>query len=144
MNTAGGNSAAVGSAFVTTPPGSGAGSRSLAVNVDASALAVGQVTVSVDFCPGGAQATGIQGAFHVSVWFKPSDSNGAPSGPGYAYLTNGNTVVNGGSDFNTPAGMWFELATAFAQGASVSHVDVTVGGLEGHKGVLYFDNAHFD
>ncbi|MEO6603584.1 MAG: hypothetical protein ABIQ16_27115 [Polyangiaceae bacterium] len=73
------------------------------------------------------------------MWFQPSDNKGAPSGPAFTYLD-----ANGGGDFNSPAGEWFEVHSNNALGASVTHVDVSVGGLDGHQGVLSFDNMHFD
>jgi len=143
-NNSSNNNAASGALYLATPPGTGAGAHSLAVNVDGTNVVGGHVTVRLDFCPGAAPATGIQGAFHASIWFKPTDGNGNPSGPGYTYLSNGGAGVGGGADYNTPAGMWFQIQTDNAQGANVSHVDVSVDGLAGHKGVLYFDNMHFD
>lgn len=133
-----------GSLYVTTPPGPGGGSNSLALNVDGTGLDYGHAGISLDFCPGAAPATGIQGQFHISIWFKPTDGNGPAGGPAYTYLYNGGTGVGGGNDNASPANVWFEIATAYAMGASVSHVDVSVDGLGGHKGILYFDNAHFD
>jgi hypothetical protein len=135
-----GNNAASGALYLATPPGPGAGVYSLALNVDGTALSAGLATISLDFCPGAAPATGIQGAFHVMVWFKPTDGNGAVGGPGYTYLDNGVA----GPDINCPAGAWFDVPSNAVSGVSVKHVDVTIGGIEHHKGVLYFDNMHFD
>jgi len=144
VNTAAGGNAASGAVFATTPPGTGAGSHSLAVNIDGTKANASYVTLSVNLCPGSAAATGIAGAFHVSVWFKPTDANGAPSGPGYTYLSNGSNTVVGGGDYNTPANTWFDIPSSYVMSVSVSRVDVSVGGLDGHKGVLYIDNAYFD
>lgn len=122
-----------------TAPGTGAGARSLAVDVDGTGRDYGHVTIGLDFC-GGAPATGLQGAFHASLWFQPTDSNGAPAGPAWTYLSNGSSGVGGGADYNTPANTWFQIQSDYANGANVSHVMVSVDGLGGHKGVLYFDN----
>jgi hypothetical protein len=114
------------------------------LNVDGTGLDYGNATISLDFCPGGALATGIQGKFHASSWFKPTDGNGAVGGPGYVSLNDGNGTGVGGSDTNCPAGVWFDVPSQALSGTSVKHVDVFVGGIENHKGVLYFDNMYFD
>jgi hypothetical protein len=138
--------AAKGAPFFPAPPGGGAafGSHSLALNIDGTGLSSGLAGISLDFCPGGALATGIQGALHVSVWFKPTDGNGAPGGPGFTYLNDGNGGFVGGDDTTCPAGVWFDVPSHTLSVASVKHVDVTIGGLENHVGVLYFDNIYFD
>lgn len=137
-------SAASGSLYRAAPPGGGAayGSWSLAVNVDGT-QGGGNVGITVDFC-GSALATGIQGALHAMIWFKPTDGGGGLGGPGYTSLDDGNGSGIGGNDVNCPAGEWFDAPSRAVMGASMKTAYVTVGGIEGRKGVLYFDNIHFD
>jgi hypothetical protein len=139
----GGPSAASGGLYLATPPGAGAGAHSLALNIDGTGTESSYIKISLNLCPGNALATGIQGAFRASVWFKPTDGGGGVGGPGYATLQSGNSHI-GGIDSNCPAGQWFEVPTQPVAGVSVSHVDLSIGGLEGRKGVLYFDNLRFD
>src|SRR6187551_3825160 len=84
--------------YLAAPPGAGAGSYSLALDVDGSTGKSG-TTVVVELCPGSAAATGISGKFHASVWWKPNDGKGGLGGPGYAYLL----PSGGGTDVNCPA-----------------------------------------
>jgi hypothetical protein len=125
--------------YFATPPGSGAGSYSMALDVDGSNGKSG-TTIAIALCPGGAAATGITGKFHVSVWWKPSDSNGGLGGPGYAYTL----PQGGGTDTNCPAGAWFDVPTQPVAGANITHLGVSIGGIDGHKGTLYFDNIYFE
>ena len=125
--------------YLAAPPGAGAGSYSLAVDVDGTTGKDG-TTVLIELCPGSAAATGISGKFHASVWWKPSDSNGALGGPGYAYWL----PQGGGSDVNCPAGAWFDVPTQSVAGANITHIVVSIGGISGHKGTLYFDNIYFE
>jgi len=125
--------------YFATPPGSGAGSYSMALDVDGSNGKSG-TTIAIALCPGGAAATGITGKFHVSVWWKPSDSNGGLGGPGYAYTL----PQGGGTDTNCPAGAWFDVPTQPVAGANITHLAVSIGGIDGHKGTLYFDNIYFE
>jgi len=125
--------------YLATPPGAGAGSYSLAVDVDGSTGKSG-TTVMIALCPGSAAATGIAGKFHISVWWKPSDSNGGLGGPGYAY----SLPQGGGTDVNCPAGAWFDVPTQALAGINATHIGVSIGGIDGHKGTLYFDNAYFE
>ena len=125
--------------YLAAPPGAGAGSFSLAVDVDGSTGKDGTM-VLVELCPGTAAATGILGKFHASVWWKPSDSNGALGGPGYAYWL----PQGGGTDVNCPAGVWFDVPSQAVAGANITHVGVSIGGISGHKGTLYFDNIYFE
>jgi hypothetical protein len=115
----------------------------LAVDVDGTSGDT-NATISLDFCAGGALATGIQGALHVMVWYKPTDGGTAPSGPGYTYISDGSGTTVSSTDYNTPASQWFDIPTFNVSGASIKHVDVTISGIDGHKGTLYFDNIHFD
>ncbi|MEO8900735.1 MAG: hypothetical protein ABI488_03770 [Polyangiaceae bacterium] len=145
VNTADANNVAKGNVYAATPPGAGGGAHSLALQIDGSGAAYGHATISLNFCPGSAEATGIQGALHVSVWFQPTDSNGGPGGPGYTYLNDGNGGGSiGGEDTYVPANTWTDIPSYTVSGGSVAHADVTVDGLGGHKGTLYFDNIHFD
>ena len=123
--------------------GFGAGAHSLALNIDGTGTDSSYIEISLNLCPGNALATGIQGAFRASIWFKPTDGGGGVGGPGYATLQSGNSSI-GGIDSNCPANQWFEVPTQPVAGVSVSHVDLSIGGLEGRKGVLYFDNLRFD
>lgn len=132
------SNAANGAVRVTTPPGPGAGAYSLALTVDGTKANASFITISLDLCDGGF-ATGIQTAFHASVWFKPSDTNGKLAGPGYTYIDS-----VGGPDVNTPAGMWFDVPSNAVSGTSVKRIDLSIGGITNHKGVLYFDNMYFD
>jgi hypothetical protein len=125
--------------YLAAPPGAGAGSYSLALDVDGSTGKNG-TTIVVDLCPGSAAATGISGKFHASVWWKPSDSKGGLGGPGYAYLL----PQGGGTDVNCPAGVWFDVPTQPVAGANITNVGVSLGGIDGHKGTLYFDNIYFE
>lgn len=137
------DNAATGSLRVEAPPGGGAayGTRSLALNVDGT-TGKGNAQISVDFCA--SQATGVQGAFHVMVWFKPTDGGGGLGGPGYTNLNDGYGNSVSGIDVNVPAGVWFDAPSRNVLGANVKHADVTIGGIEGRRGVLYFDNIRFD
>lgn len=128
--------------YLVAPPGAGAGSFSLAVDVDGSNGKSG-TTLAIQLCPGGAPATGLQGAFHATVYWKPSDSNGGLGGPGYTFLS-GPGVNVGGIDSNCPAGVWFDAPSQNVAGVSVTQIGVSIGGIEGHKGTLYFDNMHFE
>jgi hypothetical protein len=137
------NNAASGGLYLTTPPGTGAGAHSLALNVDGTTGA-SIAQISLDFCPGGALATGIQGQLHVSVWFKPTDGNGSFGGPGDTSITDGNGTLVGVLDTACPAGVWFDVPSRSVLGVSVKHVEVAFSGLADRKGVLYFDNIYFD
>lgn len=132
------NSAADGGLFLATPPGTGAGTWSLALKVNGTA---GKTCVAIEttFCDG-APATGIYGKFHAFVWYKPEDANGGLSGPGFTYFA----PEGGGTDYNTPPNVWFDLPTFDVAGANVTGVAVNVCGIEGHKGTLYFDNFYFE
>jgi hypothetical protein len=138
-------SAATGGLYLATPPGGEAayGKHSLALKVDGITNAKYSVTISRDFCPTGAPATGIQGAFHAMVRFQPDNNtpSGGLGGPADVELSGVGTAE---IDTNCPAGVWFDVASASLLGNSVSHVNVYVGGIDGHKGTLYFDNLHFD
>ena len=125
--------------YLATPPGSGAGSYSLALDVDGATGKEGTAIV-IALCPGSAAASGIYGKFHASVWWKPSDGKGKLGGPGYAYAT----PSVGGQDVNCPAGEWFDVPTQDIGGVNVTHIGVSIGGIEGHKGTLYFDNIYFE
>jgi hypothetical protein len=128
--------------YAAPPGGNGFGAHSLALNVDASAAVNASfITITVEFCPGGALATGIQGAFHAQVWFKPTDGKGGLGGPGYSYIDNGSVS---GPDVNCPPGAWFDVPSNNVSGTSIKMVELTIGGIEGHKGVLYFDNMYFE
>lgn len=137
------SNAARGSLYITTAPGPGAGTRSLALNIDGTTGDT-NASISIDFCPGGALATGIFGVFHARVWFAPSDNKGGLAGPGYTYLNDGAGTSVGGNDVNCPAGEWFDVPSRDIEGVSVKRAEVSISGIEGHKGVLYFDNIHFD
>ncbi len=132
------SSAADGGLSLATPPGTGGGTRSLALKVNGT---VGKNCVAIEttFC-NGAPATGIQGKFHAFVWYKPDDANGGPSGPGFTYFD----PEGGGTDHNTPPNVWFDLPTFDVAGANVTGVGVNLCGIEGHKGTLYFDNFYFE
>ena len=80
--------------YLAAPPGAGAGSWSLAVDVDGSNGKSG-TTIALQLCAGSAPATGLDGKFHATVWWKPSDSNGQLGGPGYAYLSGPGVNVGG-------------------------------------------------
>jgi hypothetical protein len=125
--------------YLAAPPGSGAGSYSLAVDVDGTTGKSG-TTILITLCPGSAAATGITGKFHASVWWKPSDNKGGLGGPGYAYTL----PQGGGVDTNCPAGAWFDVPTQAVAGANITQVGVSIGGIDGHKGTLYFDNFYFE
>ncbi len=129
---------------VATPPGGGTtyGQRSLALNVDGTTGGT-NAGIKVEFC-GGSLATGIFGVLHAMIWFKPTDGGGALAGPGYLYLYDNSTSIVGGDDTNTPANGWFEVHSHGVMGASVKHAELTVSGISGRKGVLYFDNIYFD
>jgi len=78
------------------------------------------------------------------VWFEDTDGGGGLPGPGFTYLGNGNTTTVGGGDTSVPAGTWFDVASDFVSGTSVSHVDVTFTWSDNRSGILYFDNIYFD
>lgn len=144
-NTAplGSNNAMTGALFVAASPSANGGARSLAVNVDGT-TGKGTAGIGVDFCSSGF-ANSIQGRFHMSVWFKPTDGGGGLGGPGWVYLNDGTSnVVVGGDDTNCPANQWFDLPTRTIAGTAVRRAELYVGGIEGRKGVLYFDNAYFE
>jgi hypothetical protein len=126
--------------YLVAPPGTGGGSWSLAVDIDGSKGS--GAAIALQLC-GGAPATGLFGQLHAKVWFKPSDGNGGLGGPGYTYLT-GTGVGVGGHDVNCPAGVWFDAPSQNIAGTNVTHAHVTIGGIAGHKGTLYFDNIYFD
>lgn len=138
------SNAASGGLYYATPPGAAAGAKSLALNVDGTAADALYITISVDVCPGGALATGIQGAFHAQVWFKPSDGKGALGGPGYTYINDGNDGVVSGPDVNCPAGEWFDVPSHSVAGTSIKQIELSIAGINGHKGTLYFDNMYFE
>jgi hypothetical protein len=128
------------------PPGGGAayGAHSLAVNVDATGDDYGFVTIGLDFCPGGAVANGIQGAFHALVWFKPGDATTVGGGPADVVVGGGSGTVAEKDTAWTTTG-WSDVPSDYVGGViSVKHVDVTVAGIAQRKGTLYFDNMHFD
>jgi hypothetical protein len=128
--------------YLAAPPGAGAGSWSLAVDVDGSNGKSG-TTIALQLCPASAPATGLDGKFHATVWWKPSDSNGQLGGPGYTYLS-GPGVNVGGQDTSCPANAWFDVPSQNIGGVNVTHIGVSIGGIEGHKGTLYFDNMYFE
>jgi len=129
---------------LATPPGGGTsyGSHSLALNVDGTSGGT-NAGIQVQFC-GGSLATGIFGALHAKVWFKPTDGGGAVSGPGYLYLSDDSSTIVGGGDTNTPANSWFDVSSNGVMGANVVSAELEISGISGHKGVLYFDNIYFD
>jgi len=127
-----------GGLYLATPPDSAGGTHSLALNVDGS-VSGSFIKLTLQFCPGGALATGIQGKLHASVWFKATDGKGKIAGPGYTYLDGVS-----GPDVNTPEGQWFDAPTNAVAGTSVTKVDLSIGGINGHKGTLYFDNIYFE
>jgi hypothetical protein len=134
-------SAASGSLYLATPPGSGAGTYSLAVKADGVTKANADcVAISAKLCAAGAPATGLQGKFHISVWYTPTDGKGAPSGPAYMALQ----PSGGGTDNNTPANTWFDVPSFDVAGANVTGATVYICGLTGHKGTLFFDNIYFE
>jgi hypothetical protein len=56
------------------------------------------------------------------------------------YLDNGVA----GPDVACPAGAWFDVPSDAVAGTSVTKIDLSIGGISGHKGTLYFDNLYFE
>ena len=48
------------------------------------------------------------------------------------------------NDVNCPANECFDVPSRAVMGANVKSVQLSIAGIDGHKGVLYFDNIYFD
>ena len=134
--------------FPTGPTGGGV--RSLAVDIyRASDPNTGSdksftLALTAKVCPSSVSASGIAGAFHGSIYFKPNDGLGDDGEPAFIYPNNNGQSVASGGDSNVFSNKWVTIASGSFGGAAFSEIQFNVGISAGRTGTLYFDNFYFD